>query len=161
MPLHRFDPAGAALVASWAVGEEEVRSWWAVEGGAVAAEAVVAWSETDDVEAYLFAEADAGPDVAYGELWLDHEEGDLELAHLVVAPERRGRGVGRAFVRALAEHARQAHPELSLVVLRVQPQNARAIRAYLAAGFVAVPADEQDTWNQGQRAVYHWMRLPV
>jgi ribosomal protein S18 acetylase RimI-like enzyme len=159
MPLHPFDPVRAALVASWAVGEEEVRSWWAADGDVVPAEAVAEWSETDDVEAYLFAE-DAGPYVAYGELWLDHEEGDLELAHLVVAPERRGQGVGRALVQALAEQARHAHPELSLVVLRVQPENDQAIRAYTAAGFVPVPDDQQEAWNQGQRATYHWMVLP-
>lgn len=161
MSLMPFDPADAPLVASWAAGDESVvRAWIALEADAVPAEVVAGWSEADDVEAFVFADAADGPPVAYGELWLDHEEGDLELAHLLVAPERRGQGLGRAFVRALAEQARQAHPELSLVLLRVEPENARAIRAYAAAGFVPVPFDEQETWNQGQRATYHWMVLP-
>jgi len=56
---------------------------------------------------------------------------------------------------------RATHPELPLVLLRVQPDNTRAIRAYAAAGFVDVPADEQPTWNEGQRAVYHWMVMPA
>jgi RimJ/RimL family protein N-acetyltransferase len=47
------------------------------------------------------------------------------------------------------------------VILRVQPDNARAIRAYRAAGFVDVPEKEQATWNEGQRHVYHWMVMPA
>ena len=162
MPLLPFDPEEAALVASWAAGDASVvRAWISVDADHVPADVVAGWSQEDDVEAFLYTETDDGPPVAYGELWLDHEEGDLELAHLLVAPERRGQGLGRAFVRALAEQARQAHPELPLVLLRVQPGNVRAIRAYAAAGFVDVPPDEQATWNEGQRAVYHWMVLPI
>jgi ribosomal-protein-alanine N-acetyltransferase len=126
----------------------------------VPADVVAGWSLADDVEAYLFA----GPDeslVAYGELWLDEEEGEVELARLLVAPQRRSQGIGRALVTALVEQARRTHPELPDVILRVRPENAQAIRAYAAAGLVAVPADEQATWNAGQRFDYHWMVLPA
>src|SRR3954447_13199933 len=153
MPLEPFDPARAALVAGWAVGDEVVRAWCAVEGDAVPSDVVASWSHADDVEAFLFAEAGDEP-IAYGELWLDDEEGEVELARLLVAPDRRGRGVGRALVLSLAEHARRTHPELSDVILRVRPENEQAIRAYAAAGFVAVAADEQSVWNQGQRFAY-------
>ena len=158
MPLQPFDPDRAALVASWAVGDDVVRAWCAVEGDAVPADVVAGWSRADDVEAFLFADADEP--VAYGELWLDDEEGEVELARLLVAPERRGQGIGRVLVRELVELARRNHPELPDVILRVRPENAQAIRAYAAAGFVAVPADEQAAWNQGQRFAYHWMVLP-
>jgi ribosomal-protein-alanine N-acetyltransferase len=77
-----------------------------------------------------------------------------------VAPQRRGQGVGRALVTALVEQVRLTHPELRDVILRVRPESSPAIRAYAAAGFVAVPADEQPQWNQGQRFDYHWMVLP-
>ncbi len=161
MPLTPFDPAAATLVAGWAAGDATVvRAWTAIDADAIPPEVVAGWSAEDDVEAFVFSESTDGPPVAYGELWLDHDDGDVELAHLLVAPERRDRGVGRVFVRALAEHARRSHPELPLVLLRVQPENARAIRAYAAAGFVDVPADEQATWNHGQRFAYHWMVLP-
>jgi len=160
MPLEPFDPARAALVAGWAVGDEVVRAWCAVEGDAVPSDVVASWSQADDVEAFLFAEAGDEP-VAYGELWLDDEEGEVELARLLVAPDRRGRGVGRALVRALVDRARSTHPELPDVILRVRPENTPAIRSYLAAGFVDLPADEQSTWNQGQRFDYHWMVLPA
>jgi RimJ/RimL family protein N-acetyltransferase len=161
MPLQPFDPAQAALVASWAAGDAGVvRAWIAIEAESVPAEVVAGWSEADDVEAFVYTETADGPPVAYGELWLDDEEGDLELARLLVAPERRGQGVGRRFVRDLADQARRTHPELPLVLLRVHPENVRAIRAYTAAGFVDVPADEQPAWNEGQRDTYHWMVLP-
>ena len=159
--LQPFHPGRAALVASWAVGDEVVRAWCAVEGNAVPADVVMGWSEADDVEAYLFSVSDSGPPVAYGELWLDDEEGEVELARLLVAPEHRGKGLGRVLVRELVAHARTTHPELPDVILRVRPENAQAIRAYVAAGFVDVPADEQATWNQGQRFAYHWMVMPA
>jgi len=161
MPLAPFDPARAELVAGWAVGDEVVRAWCAAEGDSVPADVVAGWSEADDVETFLFTEPPSDGPVAYGELWLDDEEGEVELASLLVAPERRGRGVGRALVTALVEQARRAHPELPAVILRVRPENQQAIRAYAAAGFVAVPADEQAEWNRGQRFDYHWMALPT
>jgi len=159
--LQPFDPDRAALVAGWAVGDEVVRAWCAVEGDAVPADVVVGWSEADDVEAYLFSATDGGSPVAYGELWLDDDEGEVELARLLVAPEDRGQGLGRLLVRELVAHARSTHPELPDVILRVRPENAQAIRAYVAAGFVDVPADEQATWNEGQRFAYHWMVMPA
>jgi ribosomal-protein-alanine N-acetyltransferase len=159
MLLETFDPDRAGLVASWAVGDEVVRAWCARDDDTVPADVVVEWSQADDVEAYLFRD-EAGELVAYGELWLDDDEGEVELARLLVAPERRGRGVGRALTRALTERAQDTHPELPAVILRVRPENAQAIRAYTAAGFVAIPDDEQDEWNQGQRFAYHWMAVP-
>jgi ribosomal-protein-alanine N-acetyltransferase len=161
MPLQPFDPDRAALVASWAVGDDVVRAWAAVEGDAVPADVVAGWSRADDVEAFLFADPAADEPVAYGELWLDDDEGEVELARLLVAPERRGQGIGRMLVRELVEQARRTHPELPDVILRVRPENEQGIRSYAAAGFVAVPADEQATWNQGQRFAYHWMVLPA
>jgi ribosomal protein S18 acetylase RimI-like enzyme len=156
--LETFDPVHAEQVAGWAVGDEVVRAWCAVEGDRVPAEVVAGWSRADDVEAFVLRDDD-GAAVAYGELWLDDEEGEVELARLLVAPERRGRGVGRVLTRALSARARVTHPELPAVILRVRPENEPAIRCYTGAGFVAVPEDEQATWNEGQRFAYHWMVL--
>ena len=159
MSLQTFDPVHAELVASWGDGHEVVRAWCAVEGDRVPADVVAAWSQADDVEAFLLVD-DAGDPVAYGELWVDDEEGEVELARLLVAPEHRGRGVGRALTRALSVRAHETHPELPTVILRVRPENEQAIRCYTGAGFVAVPEAEQTSWNQGQRFAYHWMALP-
>ena len=157
MELQAFDPASAALVSSWATGDDVVRAWCAVEGDRVPADVVASWSEAEDVEAFLLLGDEGEKPIAYGELWLDDEEGEVELARLLVAPEHRGRGVGRALTRALTGRARLTHPELPTVFLRVRPENEQAIRAYAAAGYVDVPAHEQASWNEGQRFAYHWM----
>ncbi len=53
----------------------------------VQAEEVVAWWEGPDVETWVMVGSD-GRLVGYGELWLDAEENEVELARLIIAPER-------------------------------------------------------------------------
>ena len=98
--------------------------------------------------------------VGYGELWDDREEdrekGEAELARLVIEPARRGRGLGRALTRALAEEAwRRGFTE---VWLRVVADNLPARRAYEAAGFVRATPEEEAAFNAGQPRAYVWMR---
>ncbi|MGI3223421.1 GNAT family N-acetyltransferase [Streptomyces sp. GTA36] len=45
--------------------------------------------------------------VAYGELWFDAEEDEVELARIIVAPDARGRGLGRVLVRGSARRGPQ------------------------------------------------------
>ena len=94
--------------------------------------------------------------VGYGEIWEDREENEAELARLVVAPDLRGRGHGRALTRALADEAHRRG--FDDVWLRVVPENAAAIRAYEAAGFSRATPEEEARFNVGQRRVYVWMR---
>jgi RimJ/RimL family protein N-acetyltransferase len=44
-------------------------------------------------------------------------------------------------------------------MLRVEPDNAPAIRCYLACGFSRLGAEESAPWNEGQRREWLWMRL--
>ena len=157
-PLQAFDPAHAALVSGWAVTPAEVRSWCGLSESPVSPAVVARWGEAEDVEAFLLLEA--GVPVAYGELWLDEEEDEVELARLLVDPARRGTGVGRRLTRLLVERARQAHPELATICLRVLPDNHAGHRAYLAAGFQFVDAATEESWNAGQPAAYRWMVVP-
>ncbi|QZY29252.1 GNAT family N-acetyltransferase [Nocardioides coralli] len=157
MQLQSFDPSLAATVSSWAPSAEEVRSWCARSEAPVPPEVVAGWGEADDVEAYLLV--DDGTPAAYGELWLDEEEGEVELARLLVDPAGRGRGLGRRLTRLLAERAREAHPALATVCLRVLPDNVAGHRAYLAAGFAFVDAETEQAWNAGQPTAYRWMVL--
>jgi ribosomal protein S18 acetylase RimI-like enzyme len=157
-----FEPRRAARVASWAATPAEVRAWCARDEAPVPAAVVAAWAAAADVEAFLLldAGADGGEEpVAYGELWVDEAEGEVELARLIVDPAHRGRGVGRALARALAARARDDHPALPLVALRVLPDNAAALRAYAAAGFVRVDPPTEAAWNAGQPVAWAWMRL--
>jgi ribosomal-protein-alanine N-acetyltransferase len=94
--------------------------------------------------------------VGYGELWEDREEGEAELARLVVAPDERGHGHGRGLARALAEEAHRRGFEA--VWLRVVPDNAAARRAYDAAGFTRATPEQEAAFNTGQPRRYVWMR---
>ncbi len=157
-PLQAFDPSYAALVSTWASTPAEVRSWCGLLEAPVPPSVVAGWAATDDVEAFLLLEGDLP--VAYGELWLDEEEDEVELARLLVDPARRGEGVGRRLTRMLGERARQAHPELATICLRVLPDNLAGHRAYLAAGLQFVDAATEEAWNAGQPAAYRWMVQP-
>jgi GNAT superfamily N-acetyltransferase len=152
-----FTPAHADLVSSWAPTAAEVRSWCARTEAPVPAEVITGWSDADDVAAYLLLDDDEP--VAYGELWLDAEEEEVELARLLVAPARRGRGVGRTLTSLLSNAARERHPELPTVCLRVLPENVAGHRAYQAAGFGFVDPDAEKEWNAGQPTQYRWMVL--
>jgi ribosomal protein S18 acetylase RimI-like enzyme len=155
--LVRFGAARATLVSSWAPTPAEVLSWCARPEAPVPPEVVAGWSAAEDVEAYLLLAG--GSPVAYGELWLDQEEGEVELARLLVAPERRGQGVGRALTSLLAAAARDRHPRLGTVCLRVRPENTAGHRAYEAAGFTFVDPATEAAWNHGQPTQYRWMVL--
>jgi ribosomal protein S18 acetylase RimI-like enzyme len=152
MELRPFDPVHAPTVASWARTDDEARAWCARDRAPVPPEAVLSWSREDGVAAYLLHDED-GP-VAYGELWVDDDDREVELARLIVDPKRRSRGVGRRLAVSLAEAARRSHPR---VFLRVRPENAAALRCYSAAGFRRVSAATEEAWNRGQPAVYVWM----
>jgi ribosomal protein S18 acetylase RimI-like enzyme len=123
----------------------------------IPASEVLGWWQVADVEPWVMD----GPDgvlTAYGELWLDAEEDEVELARLIVAPERRGRGWGKLLVRALVHRARAT--DLATTMLRVEPDNEIAVRCYHACGFEPLGPEESAKWNEGQRREWFWMRLP-
>jgi ribosomal-protein-alanine N-acetyltransferase len=153
MELRPFDPTLAGAVASWAGTPEERLAWCSRRE--VDARIVRGWSDEDDVHAFLLVEDDTP--VAYGEAWVDDEEGEVELARLVVRPDRRGEGIGRGLVEALVAHAHALHP---LATMRVVPGNTAARRCYAAAGFTRVSPEEEQAWNAGQPTAYVWMVRP-
>lgn len=152
MELIAFEPAHAAVVAAWATSPEETRRWCSRDE--VTPEAVAGWAAEPEVVAYV-AVVGSEP-VGYGELWLDDDEAEVELARLIVAPAHRGRGAGRRMVTLLVERARDHHPA---VFLRVRPDNAPALRCYTGAGFTPVPAEQADEWNRNQPVPYTWLTV--
>lgn len=160
MRLRPFARDEAVLVASWAVSADEVRAWCSRAGERVPADVVASWSAPDDVEAHVLVDGERpGVPLAYGELWFDPDEGEAELAHLIVAPAHRGQGVGRRLAALLAGAARD-RPGVATVALRVVPGNAAAVRAYRGAGFAEVDEATRALWNTGQPADYVWMVHP-
>ena len=146
--LIEFDAALAATVAGWPTSADEAFQWCGLRD--VSTGTVAGWSTAEDVRAFTLV-VDGAP-VGYGELWLD--DGEVELARLIVAPGHRRRGVGRRLVVALTDVA-LGHG--GLIFLRVHPDNTAAISVYRAAGFEPVDAATAAEWNAEQPVAYDWL----
>ncbi|MGN9815587.1 GNAT family N-acetyltransferase [Streptomyces sp. SD11] len=149
-----FDSNCAAVVAGWPVTAEEALMWCGLREFPVPEGTVSAWQREPDVTAYALVENELP--LAYGELWLDAEEDEVELARIIVAPGVRGRGLGRLLVRGLLAEARLTG--LAEVCMRVHPENTAALRCYRGAGFEPVDAASTAAWNTGQPVEYTWLR---
>ena len=152
--LQPFPPDSAGVVSGWAVTREEVKMWCGYQTAPVPAEQIDAWAREDGVQPFgMFR---AGQLVAYGELWVDDDEAEVEIARLIVDPGQRGQGLGRRLAMALADLARTRHPR---VFLRVHPDNIAARRCYAAAGFEPVAPHQAALWNAPQPINYVWLSL--
>jgi [ribosomal protein S18]-alanine N-acetyltransferase len=128
------------VVASWIRSADECRLWagpavsFPFEPGALALE--IGFVEADDL-----ALADEAGTAGFGQLvW--RPGGRAHLARVIVRPDARGRGYGRALVSALIERA--ASRRARLATLNVYAENLAARRLYEAAGFtVALAPGEQ------------------
>jgi ribosomal protein S18 acetylase RimI-like enzyme len=148
-----YDGSAAALVVDWCAASPCSREW--VPAGATDPDAVLAgWHADPDITGHLLLR-DGAP-VAYGELWIEADEDEAELAHLVVDPARRRQGLGRNLAVELVTSARALG--LAQVFLRVHPDNDVAIACYTSVGFVPVSVEEETAFNAGQPATYRWMR---
>jgi ribosomal protein S18 acetylase RimI-like enzyme len=152
--LHPFPADSADVVSGWARTREEVIMWCGRPTAPVLAEQINAWVHEDGV--HPFGLYRNGRLVAYGELWVDDDEAEVELARLIVDPDERGQGLGRRLVMALADLARSRHPR---IFLRVHPDNIAARRCYAAAGFEPVAPHQAAQWNAPQPIDYVWLSL--
>ena len=106
------------------------------------------------MQPWLLVDGADGSPVGYGELWLDAEEDEVELARLIVDPARRRSGQGRALVAALVDGGRgDRHVRLPAPG---RPGQRRGHRLYRAAGFAEVDPERTGEWNQGQPTEYVW-----
>jgi GNAT superfamily N-acetyltransferase len=95
--LHPFPADSAGVVSGWARTGEEVLMWCGRSTAPVPAEQINAWADEDGVEPFgLYRDQQL---VAYGELWVDDDEAETELARLIVDPSERGQGLGRHLAR--------------------------------------------------------------
>src|SRR5712691_13450140 len=89
--LYPFPAGSAGAVSGWARTDEEVIMWCGHPGAPVPAEQISAWAGEDGVEQFgLYRDERL---VAYGELWVDDAEAEVELARLIVDPGERGQGL--------------------------------------------------------------------
>lgn len=147
--LKPFEQRWAGRVAAWATSAQAA-TWWAGAAYPVPAETVRSWQQDPEARGFLLFE---GPEpVAYGEIWDDADEQESELAHLIVDPVARGRGLGQALVRLLAPQA-----GFEAQVVRVHPDNVIAQNCYTKAGFARVDEGRAALWNAPQPVAYVWL----
>ena len=78
-------PAGlAVLVSSWASTAAEVLMWCGLTAAPVPAGQIEAWADEDGVRPFGLYRGEQL--VGYGELWVDDDEAEVELARLIVDP---------------------------------------------------------------------------
>ncbi len=142
-------------IASWVADLDEARAWSGRDATfPIAVDQFECWHADHDVHPFVALQDDCL--VAYGEIWADATEEEIELARIIVSPACRGRGVGRAFVRALVKQA--AIFRFADVYLRVVSENLAAIRCYEGAGFTRVSKQDEIVFNQRQPIEYVWLR---
>lgn len=83
------------------------------------------------VSAFFATVAMEGRDLGFGYTALDR--GMAEIASIILAPEARGRGLGRGLVKGLLAKAREAGAHTAF--LQVEQTNAVAIKLYDSLGF--------------------------
>jgi ribosomal protein S18 acetylase RimI-like enzyme len=156
--LREFRTSDAWEVARWPGSLQEVRRWAGSEPGwPVDVSVFGRWHADTDVRPFIMLKGEEP--VGYGEVWVDEPEREVELARIIVSPERRGRGVGRRLVRLLLDQA--SLTGLPDAFVRVVPENAAAIGCYRGAGFSPVSETEREEFNRGQPVDYVWMHHPL
>ena len=153
MRLAPFDQSHAALVLSWARTPVELSSWASLLEPPTPAIFEQWLADPDSHGHLLFADIP----VAYGELWVSESEDEIELAHILVSPNHRNRGVGRKLVQLLVNEATAF--STSSIWARVVPENEAATRCYSGVGFRPVSEDLQAELNAVQPRAYRWLSL--
>lgn len=148
----------AELVAGWSRSADEAWRWVSNRVHPFPAESVATWWQWSDVEPWLLIDPSGVP-VAYGEIWDDAEEDEVELARLIVDPHRRRQGIGTLLVERLLVRARCSGR--TDCFLRVAPDNVGALALYRAVGFRDVEPAEAMAWNDQQPVAYLWLQQPL
>ncbi len=148
----------AETVAGWSCSADEAQRWVSNAVHPFPAAIVTSWWDQPDVQPWLLIDPQRVP-VAYGELWDDAEEDEVELARLIVDPHRRRNGVGKRLIdELLVLWGRSGRSDC---FLRVAPDNVAALSLYRSVGFRDVEPTQADDWNQAQPVRYIWLQHPL
>ena len=141
----------------WVLDPDEARNWANLADVPGDPSMFATWHADPDVHPFLLIEDGAA--IGYGEIWVDSDLGEVELARILIKPACRGNGAGRRLVNLLLAEA--AKSKLPNAFVRVYPGNAVAIACYQRAGFRRVYAPVEELWNHSQPAEYVWLQCNV
>lgn len=96
--LRPFSITDAATVCQWAASELDLEQLEPSASFPLTPDQIAAWTFEAN---YAFTIAYNGTLVGYGELIEDDVAGDIEIQHLLVEPEMRGQGIGKALIERL------------------------------------------------------------
>jgi ribosomal protein S18 acetylase RimI-like enzyme len=127
--------ADAALALSWTPGAEELRRWSGPSTRHPATPDSL-WEDINNSDATTFAwHSAAQGTIGLGQVRL-REPGYGHLARIIVSPQLRGQGLGRALCLALMHEAVRLNAEVRTFSLYVFPDNTNAIGLYRSLGYV-------------------------
>ncbi|MCF6476302.1 GNAT family N-acetyltransferase [Nonomuraea sp. MG754425] len=134
--LRAFEPADAEELIAWVTGPEALVTWSGNSGFTwpLRAEQLAAFHASDPSRRALMAVAAGGAPVGHFMLRTEPPGRSVRLGMVLVSPEVRGRGVGRAMLEA-ALGAAFAEPAVQEVNLGVYTRNEGAARLYERLGF--------------------------
>ncbi len=155
LALRDFRQDDTATVVGWVESAGEALAWASVPFLRLSPAVIDEWHAQPGVVPCVGLVG--GELCAYGQVWEDHAEDEAELARVIVAPDRRGHGVGREFVALLAVEARRRG--FRSIVARVVRGDRARFAAYRSAGFARLDLAEEASLNVDQDDEYVWMRL--
>ncbi len=151
--LQPFDLSHAHEALAWAQDARELAAWAALDHRPDVS-VFADWHSDPDISAFVLLEGDTP--VAYGEIWLELAEREVEFARLLVAPAHRRHGIGSRLMRLLMQRA--PVDSIDEFWLRVVPDNEPALALYATLGFNPVAEPEQRRMNAEKPRDYVWLR---
>ena len=142
--MRPFAVPEAETIAHWATTSEDVWRIAGLEQEELTADTVATWTMETNFAFTLRREGDL---VAYGEILEDEVEGDVEIQHLIVAPDMRRQGIGQALLSRLAAFLSASRP-YPVVWMRVGRDNEPAALCAKSVGF------EEDPRMSGPRFLW-------
>jgi GNAT superfamily N-acetyltransferase len=155
LTLDDFREEHAATILGWVRSAEDALTWAETPFLRIGPELFEEWHAPQGVVPCVGLLGDAV--CAYGQILEDQVEREAEIARVIVRPDLRGNGVGRAFVLLLAVEARRRG--LGVTVARIARRNRAGYACFHAAGFTRLTAEDEAALNLDEPEEYVWMQF--